>query len=113
MLPDPSIFHEDGRYNFDCNCGKPNRSRAAKVFDRDECKQRGTIESIFWGEESKRHQLDCGFVCWDNCCRFGRIRAIAWNIKVLNCLRYARMLGIGISSYDGMVCRYRNVCASV
>ena len=51
------------------------------------------IEGIFGGEESKRHQLHCRFIRWDNCCRFGKIRAIAWNLKVLNRLRYARMLG--------------------
>ena len=70
LLPDPSIFHEDGGYDFDYNCGilfkmemipnikqrmtavnrgKSNRSRAAKFFDKDEYKQRGMIEGIFWG----------------------------------------------------------------
>ena len=50
-------------------------------------------------EESKRHQLHCRFIRPDNRRRFGKIRAIAWNNKVLNRLRCARMRGIGIPSY--------------
>ena len=134
LLPDPPVFHADRGYDSDYNCGilfkmgmipnikqrmtavnrgKPNRSRATKFFDKDEYKQRGMIEGIFGGEESKRHQLYCGFIRWDTRCRFGKIRAIAWNLKVLNRLRYARMLGIEIPPYGGMVCRCRNFCASV
>ena len=125
LSPGPTVFNADRGYDSDYNCGilfemgmtpnikqrmtavnrgKPNRSRAAKLFDKDEYGQRGMIEGIFGGEESKRHQLHCRFIRWDNCCRFGKIRAIAWNLKVLNRLRYARMLGIEIPSYGGTVC---------
>ena len=66
--------------------------------------QRDMIEGIFGGEESKRHQLHCRFINWDSHRRFGKIRAIAWNLKALNRLRCARMLGIEIPSYGGVVC---------
>ena len=70
------------------NRGKPYRSRAAKILD-EEYHQRGIIWGIFGGEESKRHQLHCRFIRPDNRRRFGKIRAIAWNIRVLNRLRYS------------------------
>ena len=86
------------------NRGKPSRSRAARLFNKDQYGQRGMIEGISGGEESKRHQLHCRFIRWDNRCHFGKIRAIAWNLKVLNRLRCARMLGIEIPSYGGATC---------
>ena len=86
------------------NRGKPHRSRAARMFNEEEYHQRGMIEGVFGGEESKRHQLHCRFILPDNRRRFGKIRAIAWNIKVLNRLRCARMLGIEISSYGTASC---------
>ena len=125
LLPGPSVFHADRGYdsnrNFQVlfemgithnikqrihsvNRGKPHRSRAAKIFDEIEYHQRGMIEGIFGGEESKRHQLHCRFVRPDNRRRFGKIRAIAWNIKVLNRLRCARMRGIEIPSYGTASC---------
>ncbi len=133
LLPDPSIFHEDGGYDFDYNCGillkmgmipnikqrmtavnrgKPNRSRAAKFFDKDECKQRGMIEGIFWGGVQapptilRAHPLGQPLP-------FRQDPGHRLDPKVLNHLRYARMLGIEIPSCSGMVCRCRNVCASV
>ena len=81
------------------NRGKPYRSRPARIFDETGYRQRGMIEGIFGGEESKRHQLHCRFILPDNRRRFGKIRAIVWNIKVLNRFRCARMRGIGIPSY--------------
>ena len=134
LSPGPAVFNADRGYDSDYNCGmlfeigmipnikqrtasanrgKPSRSRAARLFNKDQYGQRGMIEGIFGGEESKRHQLHCRFIRWDNRRRFGKIRAIAWNLKVLNRLRYARMLGIEIPPYGGMVCRCRNFCASV
>ena len=77
------MFHADREYDSDYNCGilfkmgmtpnikqrmtavnlgRSNRSRAAKLFDKDGYKQRGMIEGIFWSEESKRHQLHCRFI---------------------------------------------------
>ena len=81
------------------NRGKPSRVRAAKIFNGDEYRQRGMIEGIFGGEGSKRHQLHCRFIRENNRRRFGKIRAIAWNIKVLNCFRCARRLQIAIPTY--------------
>ena len=86
------------------NRGKPYRSRAAKIFDETGYHQRGMIEGIFGGEESKRHQLHCRFIRPNTRRRFGKMRSIAWNIKVLNRLRCARVLGIEIPSYDTASC---------
>jgi hypothetical protein len=63
-----------------------------------------SVINIFSGEESKRHHLHFRFILPDNRRRFGKIQAIAWNIKVLNRLRCARMRGIGISSYGTAPC---------
>lgn len=86
------------------NRGKPYRSRAARIFNEEGYHQRGMIEGIFGGEESKRHQLHCRFIRPDNRHRLGKIRAIAWNIKVLNRFRCARMRRIGIPSYGTASC---------
>ena len=86
------------------NRGKPSRSRAAGIFNSDEYGQRGMIEGIFGGEESKRHQLHCRLIREDNRLRFGKIRAIAWNIKVLNRFRCARRLRIHIPAYGVAAC---------
>ena len=120
LLFGPSVLHADRGCDSNHNCqvpfemgiapnikqrtrsanrGKPYRSRAARIFGETGYRQRGTIEGIFGGEESKRHQLHCRFIIPDNRRRFGKIRAIAWNIKALNRLRCARMRGIGMPSY--------------
>ena len=125
LLPDTSIFHADRGYDSNYNCqilfemgmtpnikqrsisvnrGKPYRRRAAKIFNEEEYRQRGIIEGIFGGEESKRHQLHCRFIRPDNRRRFGKIRAIIWNIKVLNRFRCARIRGIEIPSYGMVSC---------
>ena len=125
LSPGPSVFHADRGYDSNHNCqilfemgiipnikqrggavnrGKPYRSRAAKIFDGKAYRQRGMIEGVFGGEESKRHQLHCRFILPDNRRRFGKIRAIAWNIKVLNRLRCARIRGIEIPSYGTASC---------
>ena len=120
LLPAPSVLHADRGYDSNHNCqmlfemgitpnvkqrthsvnrGKPHRSREARTFNEEGYHQRGMIEGIFGGEESKRHQLHCRFIRPDNRRQFGKIRAIAWNIKVLNRFRCARMRRIGIPSY--------------
>ncbi len=58
------------------NHGKPYRSRASKIFNEEECHQRGIIEGIFGGEKSKRHQLNYRFIILDNRRRFGKIRTV-------------------------------------
>lgn len=96
LLPGPSVFHADRRhdlnYNYQTlfemgitsntkqrsgsiNRGKSYRSRKTKILD-EECHQRGMIESIFGGEESKHHQLHYRFIQLDNRHRFGKIRTI-------------------------------------
>ncbi len=125
LLAGPSILHADRGYDSDHNCqilfemwitpnikqrrgsvnrGKPYRSKAAKIFDEEEYHQRGMMDGIFGGEESKRHQLHCRFIRPDNRRRFGKIRTIAWNIKVLNRFRCARLQGIEIPSYGTASC---------
>ena len=66
------------------NRGKLSRSKAARLFNQDEYRNRGMIEGVFGAEETKRHQLHCRFIREDNRLRFAKIRAIAWNIKVIN-----------------------------
>ena len=88
LLPSPSVFHADRGYDSNYNCqvlfemgiipnikqrsifsvnrGKPYRSKAAKIFDEEKYHQRGMIEGIFGGKESKRHQLHCRFTMPDN-----------------------------------------------
>lgn len=57
------------------------------------------IEVIFGAEEAKSHQLHCRFTKLANTRRFGKIRGIAWNLKVLNRLICARDLGIPTPLY--------------
>ena len=90
------------------NRGKPSRSMAARLFDQDEYRKRGMIEGAFGAEETKRHQLHCRFIREDNRLRFARIRAIAWNIKVLNRFECASRLRIPIPTYGGLA---RAACA--
>ena len=79
--------------------GKPNRRKAAEIFDEQEYKKRSLIEGIFEAEETKRHQLHCRFLIESNRLRFGKIRTIAWNLKVFNRLRCTSRLGIPIPAY--------------
>ena len=123
----PSILHAGRGYDSDHNCqilfemgitpnieqrrgsvnrGKPYRSMAAKIFDEGEYHQRGMIEGIFGGEEYKRHRLHGRFIRPDNRRRFGKIRAIAWNIKVLNRFRCARLQRIEIPSHGTASCAW-------
>ncbi len=66
------------------NRTKRFRRRAAWMFDTDVYRYRGLIEGIFGAEESEHHQLFCRFHKRPNQRRFGLIKAIGWNIEVLN-----------------------------
>ena len=90
------------------NRGKPGRKKAAGLFGQDECRKRGMIEGVFGAEEAKRHQLHCRFIREDNRLRSAKIRAIAWNIKVLNRFECASKLRIPIPAYGGLA---RAACA--
>jgi len=78
---------------------KPSRKKAAGIFNRAEYPLRSLIEGIFGAEETRQHQLYCRFIRKDNRRRFGKGRAIAWNIRVLNRFECAKKLGIPIPSY--------------
>ena len=78
----------------------PNRTKGAELFDPVEYMKRNMIEGIFGAEEAKNHQLHCRFIKKGNGCRFGKIRGIGWNIKVLNRLRCTKELGITIPLYS-------------
>ena len=118
--PDQSALNADRGYDSDKNCGKvlgmgmipnikqrkdavnrgkPNRRKAAEIFDEQEYRKRAMIEGIFGAEEAKRHQLHCRFLKEDNRIRFGKIRSITWNLKVLNRFMHAKKLGIAIPAY--------------
>jgi hypothetical protein len=57
------------------------------------------IEGIFGAEEAKHHQLYCRFRLENNHKRFGLIKAIGWNLEVLNMLQCANKLGIKVTPY--------------
>ena len=90
------------------NRGKPGRKKAAGLFGQDECRKRGMIEGVFGAEEAKRHQLHCRFIREDSRLRFAKIRAIAWNIKVINRFECASKLRIPIPACGGLA---RAACA--
>ena len=123
------FFDEDKGYDSDENCemlfemgfipnikqrkdavnrGKPSRSKAARLFDQDEYRKRGMIEGVFGAEGAKRHQLHCRFIRENNRLRFAKIRATAWNIKILNRFECASKLRMPIPTYDGLT---RTACA--
>ena len=74
------------------------RSRAAKEFDQSVYRWRGMIEAIFGAEESDEHNLRTRFRREDNRRRWGPIMAVGWNLKVLNRLRWTKMLGMEVTS---------------
>ena len=81
------------------NSDKPDRRRAAEIFDPQEYKKRPMIEGIFGAEEAKNHQLHCRFLKEENRIRFGTMRAIGWNISVLNRFVCANRIGAKIPTY--------------
>ena len=118
--PSGRFFNADGGCDSDGNCeelfwmgmipnikqrkdaenrDKPNRRKAAEMFDGVVYHLRGMIEGVFGAEETRRHQLQRGFVRDDNRRRFAQGRAIAWNIRVLNRFQCANRLNIPIPSY--------------
>ena len=81
---------------------KTYREMGAKLFDLDVYNMRLLIKGIFGAEEAKRHQLLCRFLLEDNQTRYGKFRAIAWNLRVLSKFRCANALGIPIPSYGNI-----------
>ncbi len=77
--------------------GKKHRKKAAKLFDAILYKQRGMIEGIFGAEETEHHQLYCRFRMGVNQRRFGLLKAIDWNIEVLNRLEHTADLGVKVA----------------
>ncbi len=111
-------FNADKGYDSDSNCeavfalgmvpnikqrknaksrGKKHRKKAAKLFDAILYKQRGMIEGIFGAEETEHHQLYCRFRKDVNQRRFGLLKAIGWNIEVLNRLEHTTNLGVRVA----------------
>ena len=76
----------------------PHRRRAAALFDESAYGYRGLIEGIFGAEETEGHRLLCRFQRRATRYRFGQIRAIGWNLEVLNRMRCSRMLETGVKS---------------
>ena len=73
------------------------RMKAKKMFDEGLYHYRGMIESIFGAEETDGHNLNTRFRIKENQERWGKILAIGWNLKVLNRLRSAKILGIRVA----------------
>ncbi len=117
---DGSIMNADGAYDGESNYEKlynmdihPNirqregsvnkilryRKKASKEFDLDVYHYRGLIEGIFGAEEKADHQLHCRSMIKQNQRRFGIIRAVGWNARVLNRIQCAKSLGIPVLQY--------------
>ena len=76
-----------------------HRKKASKEFDEDVYHYRGLIEGIFGAEERANHQLHCRYTIKQNQRRFGIIKAIGWNLQVLNRLQCAKKLCIKVAQY--------------
>ena len=111
------VFDADKGYDSDSNCealfalsmvpnikqrknarsrGKKHRKKASGLFDAVLYKQRGMIEGIFGAEEAEHHQLYCRFRKDVNQRRFGLLKAIGWNLEVLNRLEHTADLGVKV-----------------
>ncbi|MBV9667565.1 MAG: transposase [Nitrososphaeraceae archaeon] len=76
------------------------RKKAAKIFNASIYHYRGLIEGIFGAEETEHHhQMYCRFRLKNNQKRFGLIKALGWNLEVLNRLQCANKLGIKMTPY--------------
>lgn len=75
------------------------RKKASELFNVSVYHYRGLIEGIFGAEETEHHQLYCRFRLKNNQKRFGVIKAIGWNMEVLNRLQCANRLGIKVGQY--------------
>ena len=104
MDMNPNIKQRSFGKDAKSNRGKPNRKKAAKIYDPEEYKKRGMVEGIFGAEETRGHSLHCRFTREDNQRRFGRGRAIAWNIRVLGRFKCANRRDIPIPSYGKAAC---------
>src|SRR2546423_869426 len=62
-------------------------------------KSKKKFEGIIGAEETEHHQLYCRFRLKNNQKRFGLIKALAWNLEVLNRLQCANKLGINVTQY--------------
>jgi hypothetical protein len=117
-----SIFNADRGYDAEDNCKSvfgmdmlPNikqkinarnkgermkyRRKASKLFNVPVYHYRGLIEGIFGAEETEHHQLYCRFRLKNNQKRFGVIKALGWNMEVLNRLQCANKLGFKVGQY--------------
>ena len=70
--------------------------KRVKEFDEDIYRYRGLIEGIFGAEERANHK-NCRYFIKQNQMRFGIIKAIGWNIQVLNRIQCAKMLAVKIT----------------
>jgi hypothetical protein len=75
------------------------RRKASAMFNVSVYHYRGLIEGIFGAEETEHHQLNCRFQLKNNQKRFGIIKAIGWNMEVLNRLQCANRLGFKVEQY--------------
>ena len=75
------------------------RKKALKIFNISLYHYRGLIEGIFGAEETEHHQMYCRFRLKNNQKRFGLIKALGWNLEVLNRLQCANKLGINVTQY--------------
>jgi hypothetical protein len=87
------------------------RKKASKIFNISLYHYRGLIEGIFGAEETEHHQLYCRFRLKNNQKRFGLIKALGWNLEVLNRLQCAIKLGISVLQYA--IPNYNNPSKSI
>ena len=66
------------------NRSKPNKGKAAMMFNSSGHRWRPLIEGAFGAEETRRHQLHCRFVRQDNRRRFAKGRSTARSIRTPN-----------------------------
>ena len=75
------------------------RKKASKEFDADVYHYRGLVEGICGAEEKADHQLHCRYFIKQNQRKFEVIKAIGWNLQVLNRLQCAKKLAILVAPY--------------
>jgi hypothetical protein len=95
----PNIKQRKNSKNKNTNKKNKYRKKAAKIFNVSIYHYRGLIEGIFGAEETEHHQMYCRFRLKNNQKRFGLIKALGWNLEVLNRLQCANKLGIKVTPY--------------
>ncbi|HXG06130.1 MAG TPA: hypothetical protein VNI77_02250, partial [Nitrososphaera sp.] len=75
------------------------RRKASGLLNVPVYRYRGLIEGIFGAEETEHHQLYCRFRLKNNHKRRVIIKAIGWNLEVLNRLQCANKLGFKVGQY--------------